>query len=240
MGLTIHYKLQAPPGTDKARAKEIMTQLRECALRYGCAGRVDAVPPLAEDSRALRWGRTWRYAPVPDRPIARYQAEVVPAEGYVLFVRPGIDCETLALGLCRYPSKVLVGGQKRRTGPGGWRWQGFCKTQFASLHGWEHFRRCHLAVLGLLDAARRLGCRVTISDEGEYWPGRNEAKLRKNVEQMNCAIAGAAGAMKDFDRATGAAAVQSPIFAHPQFEHLEAKGAASRHAAALRKVLSSA
>ena len=79
---------------------------------------------------------------------------------------------------------------------------------------------------------------MKVSDEGEYWPGRNEAKLRRNVEEMNCAIAGAAGAMKDFDKATGAAGVQSPIFAHPQFEHLEAKGAARRHVAALRKALS--
>src|SRR5208337_3117128 len=128
MGVTIHFKLRAPPGTDKARAKEIMTQLREEALRYGRAGRVDAVPPLREDHQALRRGRTWRYAPVPGRPKARYEAEVVPEEGFVLIVRPDIDCETLMLGLCRYPSKVLVGGQERRTGLGGWRWQGFCKT----------------------------------------------------------------------------------------------------------------
>ena len=74
--------------------------------------------------------------------------------------------------------------------------------------------------------------------EGEYWPGRNETALRQNVEQMNGAIAAAAGAMKDFDRAKGAACVQSPIFAHPQFERLEAEGAARGHATALRKVLS--
>ena len=66
-------------------------------------------------------------------------------------------------------------------------------------------------MLGLLEAARRLGCQVEIDDEGEYWPGRNEAALRRNVEQMNCAIAGAAGAMKDFDTAKGGAGVQSPI-----------------------------
>jgi hypothetical protein len=238
MGVTIQFSMRAPPGTDKARAKEIMTQLRERALRYGFAGRVDSVPPLAVDDGALRWGRTWRYAPVPDRPKARYVAEVIPWEGFVLFVRPGIDCETLALGLCRYPSRLVVGGQVRRTGLGGWRWQCCCKTQYASLHGWEHFRRCHLAVLGLLDETRRLGCRVTVSDEGEYWPGRNEAKLRKNLEEMNRAIAAAAGAMKDFEKAMDAAGVQSLIFGHPQFEHLEAKGAAGKHVAGLRKVLS--
>jgi hypothetical protein len=93
-------------------------------------------------------------------------------------------------------------------------------------------------MLGLLDAARRLGCRVNVIDEGEYWPGRNEAALRQNVEQMNCAVAAAAGALKDLDRAGSTAGVQSPIFAHPQFEHLEAEGAARGHAAALRKALS--
>ena len=90
----------------------------------------------------------------------------------------------------------------------------------------------------MLDEARRLGYRVTVFDEGEYWPRRDEAALRKNVEQMNCVIAAAVGALKDFDKATGAEAVQSSIFAHPQFEHLEAKGAAQGHAVALRKALS--
>jgi hypothetical protein len=79
---------------------------------------------------------------------------------------------------------------------------------------------------------------VTVSDEGEYWPGRNEAALSRNLEQMSGAIAAAAGAMKDFDKASGAAGVQSPIFTHPQFERLEAEGAAGGHAAALRKALS--
>lgn len=238
MGVTIHYKLQAPPETDKARAKGIVTQLRRRALRYRTAGRVDAVLPLGKDDRALRWGRTTRSWPMPCLPTWSGDVELEPLEGFVLFVRPGKDCETLALGLCRFPLRVCANGRWRRTGLGGWRWEGFCKTQYASIHGWGHFRRCHLAVLGLLDAARRLGCRVKIDDEGEYWPGRNESKLRENVEEMNRAIAAAAGALKDFDKATGAEGVQSPIFAHPQFEHLEAKGAARGHAAALRKALS--
>ena len=238
MGLTIHFNLAAPPETDRARAKEIVTQLRRRALRYKSAGRVDAVLPLGEDDRALRWGRTWRFFPLPDRPGAKDVVELVPLEGFVLAVKPGKDCEPLWLGLCRYPLKMFAAGRPRRTGLGGWRWEGFCKTQYASLHGWPHFRRCHLAVLGLLDAARRLGCRVEVSDEGEYWPGRNEAALRQNVEEMNRAVAGAAGTLKDLDSTRGAGAVQSPIFAHPQFEHLEAESAAQGHTAALRKALS--
>src|ERR1041385_1691576 len=45
-------------------------------------------------------------------------------------------------------------------------------------------------------------------------------------------------ALKDFDVAGGEEGVQSPIFAHPRFEHLEAEGAAQGRAAALRKALS--
>jgi hypothetical protein len=32
----------------------------------------------------------------------------------------------------------------------GWRLSGCSKTQYASLHGWEHFQRCHCAVVNLL------------------------------------------------------------------------------------------
>jgi hypothetical protein len=238
MGVTIHFKLNLPlrPGL---RASEILNQVRRRALRYRTDGRVDVVLPLRTDDQSLRHGRTLRFFPSAGQ--SRWSGEValVPRMGFVLPVVVGKGCEPLWLGLARYPEGVdAPDGQNHRTGFTGWSWEGFCKTQFASLHGWEHFRRRHLAVLGLLDAARRVGCRVTVSDEGEYSPGRNEAKLRKNVEEMNCAIAGAAGAMKDFDKATGTAAVQSPIFAHPQFEHLEAKGAAGKHVVALRKVLS--
>jgi hypothetical protein len=238
MGVTIHFNLKAPPETDKTRARGIVTQLRCRALRYRSAGRVDAVLPLGEDAKALRWGRTCRFIRLPGRSELSDIVDLEPLEGFVLPVVVGKDCEPLWLGLCRYPLMMLAAGRRRRTKLGGWRWEGFCKTQFASLHGWEYFRRCHLAVLGLLDAVRRLGCRVEVNDEGEYWPGRNKAALRQNVEQMNCAIAAAAGAMKDHDTATGSEGVQSPIFAHPQFEHLEAEGAVRGHAAALRKALS--
>ena len=34
----------------------------------------------------------------------------------------------------------------------GWRLTGACKTQYASLHGWEHFKRCHLSVIAALRA----------------------------------------------------------------------------------------
>jgi hypothetical protein len=44
--------------------------------------------------------------------------------------------------------------------------------------------------------------------------------------------------VRDLDQAKQDAGVQSPIFAHPQFGHLEAEGAARGHADAVRKALS--
>lgn len=237
MGVTIHYQLAAPPKTDRAGAKEIARQLRQRALRYASAGRVKRVFPLAEEASTLQWGRTWRFVPVPGRPDSTDAVELMPLTGFGFCIQMGADCEPLWLGLCRYPLTMLAAARRRRTGLGGWRWVGFCKTQFSSLHGWEHFRRCHLAVIGLLEAARRLGCRVEILDEGGYWPARNETALRQNVEQLNRAIAATAGALKNRDTNAETAPVQSPIFAHPRFEHLEAEGASQWSSASLRKAL---
>ena len=69
---------------------------------------------------------------------------------------------------------------------------------------------------------------MKISDEGGYWPRRSERTLRQELDLMNGAIAGLAGALKDVGDEHGGPPVQSPIFAHPQFEHLEADGVA-RH-----------
>lgn len=99
-----------------------------------------------------------------------------------------------------------------------------CKTQYASLHGWESFRRCHLAAVDLALAGQSLGLDVRIEDEGGYWPGRNEVALRAAVERLNRLVAGLAGALKDVEDASGRApSVESPVFEHPAFERLEAE-----------------
>jgi len=86
-----------------------------------------------------------------------------------------------------------------------------------------------------LAAGRSPELRVKISDEGDFWPRRSLTKLRQNLDQMNGLVA-AAGALKDADEASGRTGpVQSPIFAHRQFERLEAAGAA-RVAPALKKL----
>jgi hypothetical protein len=49
--------------------------------------------------------------------------------------------------------------------------------------------------------------------------------LRRNVEQMNGLVAAFAGALKDGNDGEGAG-IESPIFAHKNFERLEAEGEA--------------
>ena len=67
---------------------------------------------------------------------------------------------------------------------------------------------------------------MTIPDEGEYWPGRDPRLLLERTESLNRFTAALAGATKDASEAAGGPPVQSPIFAHPRFEHLEAEGVA--------------
>lgn len=173
----------------------------------------------------------------PTPPGAPASICVRPLEGFLFPVGVGEDCEPLWLGLCRYPLTVRVEDRLRRTNFHGWRLKSFCKTQYAGLHGWEHFRRCHTAVIDLLAAARRLDLTVEITDEGDYWPGRDLEALRRSLDQMNAVVAAAAGVLKDCGEESGGTRVQSPILAHPQFERLEAEGEAHGYASRLRKML---
>ena len=131
----------------------------------------------------------------------------MPAErGHVFRVGVGRDCEPLWIGLCRYPASVRVRGRELRVRVqkgAAWRLSGFSKTQYASLHGWEYFRRCHVAIVDFLAALRPLGFDVKISDEGHYWPRRSERALRAEVDKMNRLVAAAAGAMKDAEEEGG-------------------------------------
>lgn len=125
------------------------------------------------------------------------------------------------LGLCRYPDEFADPGNDGSE-PNGWRLSTSCKTHYASLQGWEHFRRCHTGVIDLAALGPSQGIDVRIEDEGGYWPQRNETTLRAMLDRLNMLTAGLAGALKDAADDAPNRAVQSPIFSHPQFERLEA------------------
>ena len=238
MGLTVHFKLSLEPCPEdmaSAKARWAVEDARKLAHQHRRKGLVDAVGPICTDAATLRrFARHWLTVSVPGQPHTFAGLEIHPLEGFFFVVNVGADCEPLTLGLCRYPEKVLHRGASVPTKlGGGWRFAGFSKTQYASLHGWEYFLRCHRAVIESLAEWRTLGVRVKINDEGEYWPRRSVANLRRNVGQMNALVAAAAGALKDADDGAGAG-IQSPIFAHRDFERLEAEGEA-RAGATIRR-----
>jgi hypothetical protein len=226
MGLTVHYRLHSKQDAEDIghlQARWRVEEARTLAKRMKRRGLVDAVGPLVNDRAALGLARQWVMYSVPGGENTFSAIEVRPSEGFLFVVRVGKDCEPLTLGLCRYPERVLHRGKSIPTKlGGGWRFAGFSKTQYASLHGREHFLRCHRAAIDLLAALRPLGFRVRINDEGEYWPRRSVTALRRNIGQMNALVAGAAGALKDMGDGGG---VESAIFAHQDFERLEAEGA---------------
>lgn len=248
MGLTIHYTLTTHQPLEDVGVRALVGQARAFAHHVlDCrsplplsvssdrrqSGRgLPQSKTLPRDARPLRLSRLLRVGP--DFPLAHEwvaipqlwggetHVDVPPQTGHIFSVTLGEDCEPLLLGLCRYPATVRHRGRDLATQVGaGWRLRYFCKTQYASLHGWEHFLRCHRTVIELLNLWRTLGVQVRISDEGGYWPRRSVTTLRRNLDEMNGIVAAASGALKD---AGGEGSVESPIFLHPQFERLEAEG----------------
>lgn len=222
MGLTVHFQLAAPAATSATEAKRLVLAAHRVARRFQREGWAERVGPVSSSAGLLRViACDWLVLPVPGEPNTSTGAEVAPLEGWAFRVDMGADCEPLWLGLCRYPATVRHGGRELRTGKGrGWRLPGFTKTQYASLHGAEHFLRCHRGAVELLAALRPLGFRVKISDEGGYWPRRSVTSLRREVDKMNRLVAAMAGGLKDGN----GAGVESPIFQHKEFERLEAEG----------------
>jgi hypothetical protein len=52
--------------------------------------------------------------------------------------------------------------------------------------GLENFLRCHLAIIGLLDAIRGAGlAEVKVKDDGGFWERRDRAKLAEAVQTWN-------------------------------------------------------
>ena len=109
----------------------------------------------------------------------------------------------------------------------------------------SQLRQCHLCVIHLLDRIGQLPTmKVEINDEGKYgrsyytddpWAaervytwhdGKYDVKaLVQEVGEWNEMIAATFGAMNDMLKASGSPlALESPISAFPDFEHLEFKG----------------
>jgi hypothetical protein len=203
MGLTIQYKISTQRRLTLTAVRELVAQLRERAVKIGFAevGKLMAVGP--------DFPGAWHTPP-----DAKTAADVLaPLEGWLFYADPGEDSESVQMGLCRYKNVS------------GWRLQGFCKTQYAAKHGWEHFLKCHRGVVELLWAAEDLKLRVHVHDEGELFETGSHARLRRKLEKYDRCLAAFGGALKDAGESAGVT-VQSAIHSHPDFEHLEAAGMA--------------
>jgi hypothetical protein len=238
MGLSFHYHYTAPRGCTAAQAAALVRKIHAEARAWQKAGRVDRVLPIADEPEELnRWACAWHTMPHPDDPDTSTGVPISPEAGWIFPVIMGEGCEPVWFGLCRYPASIEHRGKKIATKLGdSWRFSHGTKTQYASLHGWDNFLRCHVGAIELINAWRAHGVRVKILDEGDYWPRRSVATLQRRLDQMNGLVAAFAGALKDAagedddGRDDSESVVRGPIVApilkHPQFERIEAEGAA--------------
>ena len=220
MGLTIHYKLRLPAAVTKAGAEGLVRKAHQAASRLVKEHRLSDISPVQIADPENPWNCQLVLEKRGDETLGH---DVKPAGGWMFSVHPGPGCESAEFGLCRYPETIRVGRRTLPTGCGGWGYASFCKTQYASLHSEENFLKCHRAVIDLLLIWGKLGVKIKITDEGGYWPRRNEKKLLAEVAQLNQLVAAFGGALKDAAD-EGGPPVESPIFQHGQFELLEAQG----------------
>ena len=202
MGLTIHYRIRAADTLTDNAIHALTQRARAHALTLG-AKQVSQVIEVESDF-PLNWyfreagdAEQWPAGPLP------------PQRGWIFSFDPGADSESVLLGLCRFPNVPC------------WHWRGWCKTQYAAQHGWEHFLATHRRVLDAIAFWRELGADVQVIDEGGYWETRSETALRAKLGEYDRLVAVFAGAMKD-----SGAKVEGAIFSDPRFEQLEAEGQA--------------
>jgi hypothetical protein len=107
-------------------------------------------------------------------------------------------------------------------------WHSSCKTQYAGnpkFGGEANFLKAHLSLVELLDQIRAAGVRVRVRDDSGYAKHRNVDRLLKSLRDWDAIVANFVGKI---GVALGGQAgpLHAPIWDRPDFEHLEAKGAA--------------
>jgi hypothetical protein len=184
----------------------------------------------ADTHISFKYDRAGKPVPVQIGADGSYGRSVLPEHIVGFSTYPGNGSEEANIGLSKFPKTVIVGN--RRTGKDhrikvpdgdGWRWHSFCKTQYANEHGLENFLRCHLSVVAMLDAAKRIGFEVTVNDESDYFEKRDVHALVREIGEWDQMIAAFGGSLKDAAGVAGMT-IESPIFDRKDFEQLEMKG----------------
>lgn len=225
MGLTVHYSFRHTETSAKA-ARALVEKLRRRALRlpFREVSTVYRYAPQGSRSDAATAPDWFRWVLDLSSHRVREGLTVHAERAYAFNVSPGTGCEACTFGLLHYPRSVESrSGRRVSTRITGWHWHDFCKTQFASnprYGGVENFLRGHVSLIALLNAAKEIGLRTNVQDEGRYAEFRNEDKLRQEIAEWNEMIAGLGGRLKD----AWPGEMDSPILHYPDFERLEARG----------------
>ena len=251
MGLTIHFSFRTPPQTDAKAALEHTERLhgfcedRPFAEVSPCKhlqGQTECDFESTDENDPCWWLKIqaresirrqealWHPDPldiqwghhVGKRLEVHHDVKPVEIVGFSAW--PGEGCESLEIGLARYPATMewfdLRYSQRPRyrtirTNLRGWRWHAFCKTQYASKHGLTHFLRCHLLVVAVLDRAKELGILQQVSDEGHYWKRRRLDVLMRQLEGYNALVGAFARMFKE--AVPEGLTLQSEIEQHPDY-----------------------
>lgn len=243
MGLNIHYSFKLNSGGAELAREKIMA-LRQSALDLPFAevgelvefqveaGELDLGEGAARLFRDRSDPQYWIRANA-NRGIFhdRYHFNIPARQAIYFQVWPGEGCETAFFGLAMYPETIVrqVGDRLEEidTNINGWCWFDLCKTQYASnphYGGLEHFLKCHLLIIKMLDEARQLGIVENVADDGTYWGQRDTEALINALEEHNALVAAIVGQLGDALDRVGQGQAQAPIASYPNFEYLEAKG----------------
>lgn len=228
MGLSIHYDFEY----HQDHPDDIINNLRHKALTLPFEIVSDIEHFKGDECNYMKrkgkdewcWLLIQTVESIYDKENPRYSYGATPIEIIAFRTWPGEGCEPANFGLCRYPSKIEIDNNRSiETEFGtGWHWSSFCKTQYVMKRGIEHFLRCHLLVIKMLDFAKELGILKKVSDDGEYWERRSVEELVKEVGRWDAFIAAQVGSL--LDKTPEGGHVEAEILKRPDFEHLEMKG----------------
>ena len=197
MGLTIHYTIRFD-----GSKQELVSKLQ--AVRQKCLDlpfeNVSTVDQKEITPQAIKTWDTYQFnrdftTEQRDAAIAEHGLDawdIISASDYN--AKPHLQpCSLVSLGL--WPGKGCESsdlGFNKRPRQKYWRCSSFCKTQYA-----DHFVRCHLLVVQLMDIIKGIdGFTVEVTDEGEYWETRSIETLAKNINESTAMIKGVLGALQ--------------------------------------------
>jgi len=242
MGLTISYDLSLPAGTPEVEVYRLLAKLRDEAAALPFQATSDLVRLTEQDldrpspMQGLAFVRLEDVVDIVGRFVRDklyresrgLDDEQAPDEDHFYVEAPsGLPIVVIgfavAPGAGSEPAPFALAKLDEQDTSSPWSWQAFCKTQYASAHGDDHFLKCHTSVVALLDSAQRIGFECKVYDETDFYESRDEAQLLASVDRMNRLIAQFAGRLSDAYVEAGGDSrqVQGEIFHHPDFERLE-------------------